>query len=162
MASVSHWLWAVILSTALLAPPAATAQTSATVNEVVFSITGESYTSHDMALYRQTLNTVFGKTRISEFSETDLQDFILSRLADKEAQGFSFKPEKNYTVSEAARKKMSAYNEDSFNAEVEIVARSLQWIELKKNQLEQRERFNVWLDVLKRKYQLRLKSPGTL
>lgn len=115
-----------------------------------------------MALYRQTLNTVFGKTRISEFSETDLQDFILSRLADKEAQGFSFKPEKNYTVSEAARKKMSAYNEDSFNAEVEIVARSLQWIELKKNQLEQRERFNVWLDVLKRKYQLRLKSPGTL
>lgn len=160
MAFKNRWQYAVIL-VALLIPPVIGAQSSVTLNEVIFSITGESYTSRDQALYRQILSQVFGKTRISEFSETDLQDFVLSRLADKEAQGFNFKAEKNYTLTEAARKKMSAYSEDSINAEVEIVARSLQWIELKKNQLEQRERFNVWLDVLKRKYQLRLKASGS-
>lgn len=156
MSVATYWLRAFILL-ALLTPGGAGAQNTETVNEVIFSITGESYTSRDLALFKSVLNSVFSKERISSFSETDFQDFALSRLADKEAQGFSFKAEKTQ-ISESARKKMTAFTDTEIKNEVEVVARSVQWIELKKNQFEQRERFNVWFDVLKRKYQYRVKS----
>lgn len=138
-----------------LAVPAASGRE--VVNEVLFSLTGESFTSRDLRIFGAVLKEIFHRDRLGEFSADAFQDFILSRLAYREAQVFELKVDAR-AISEAEHRRLAAFSAAEVAREADIIAKSLNWIELKENQVKQRERFNIWLDVLKRKYQLRIKG----
>ncbi|WP_148284969.1 hypothetical protein [Pseudobdellovibrio exovorus] len=129
------------------------------INEALFSLAGnETSTTRDLALYKSVLTEVFRKKNLSQYSANGVQDFLLSRMAYKEAQVFSLKPEA-VKISDSVRKKLEAYDKAELDREANLITQSLAWIELKENQLKDRERFQNWIDVLKRKYQLKIKSP---
>lgn len=129
------------------------------INEALFSLAGnDTSTTRDLAIYRAVLLEVFQKKNISQYSPNEVQDFLLSRMAYKESQIFSLKPDP-VAVSDSAKKKLEAFDKVELDREVQLISQSLSWIELKETQLRDRERFNNWVDVLKRKYQLKIKSP---
>lgn len=128
------------------------------LNEALFSLAGnETSTTRDLALYKSVLTEVFRKKNLSQYSANEVQDFLLSRMAFKESQVFSLNTEP-IKASDSARKKLEAYDKAEVDREVSLITQSLAWIELKENQLKDRERFQNWIDVLKRKYQLKIKS----
>lgn len=63
------------------------------VNEVLFSVAGQSWTSRDRQLYEVLLQEVYTQDKISKFSVKKKEDFLLSRLSAREADAFDLKPE---------------------------------------------------------------------
>lgn len=135
------------------APPV----TVSLVNEILFSMAGESYTRRDQQLYKILLAEVFQKKQIGKFLQKEEFDFMLSRLALKEADAFGLKvtPVK---LPESVRKKLSDYTPAEIDRELRAISKALAYIALKESQLQQPERFNTWFELLKRKYQIKLKS----
>lgn len=130
----------------------------AVINEVLFSVGTKSFTSRDHLVYKSVLNEVFQKTRISQFTKRPVDDFLLSRLSYNEAIAFELAPEKP-KLRDQVRKKLSEFSLGEIEREREIIAAALALIDIKEAQVKNQGRFNTWFDLLKRKYQLKLKSP---
>jgi len=142
------------------ATPASSDLTSASatlVNEVLFTLSGEARTQRDMELYRDVLAEVFDKKRIGPYTKSLPEDFLLSQLASREASAFDLQAEPP-SLSTAQKKKLSAYPPEELERQVRELSRAMALIEIKENQLKQEPRFTSWVDLLKRKYQLRVKS----
>lgn len=133
------------------------AQTPQVMNEVLFSVSGTAATSFDRQTYTGVLNEVFQKKSLSTFSRDPASDFLLSRLADREARIFDLPGEKP-KISESARKKLSDLSAEEIDNEAGLIARALALVEIKEAQLKQQERFDTWFELLKRKYQLKIKT----
>ena len=127
------------------------------VNEVLFSVSGEAATARDQQIYQSVLSEVFHKQHLSQFSQKPVSDFLLSRLSFKEASVFDLTSEKT-KISESVKKKWAEYSLTEIEREANIISKALLLIELKENQLKQQERFDIWFEVLKRKYQVKFKS----
>lgn len=130
----------------------------AVVNEVLFSIGNVSYTARDMLIYKSVLAELYQKTRISQYTKKPFDDFLLSRLSFNEASAFELKSEKS-KISDAARKKLSEFSLDEVVRENENIAVAIALIDIKESQLRSQTRFDTWYELLKRKYQFKLKSP---
>lgn len=146
----------IFVCTAASAAPERNSKDSVII-EVLFSIGSESYTSRDLLIYKTVLSEVFQKNRISQFAKKTPEDFLLSRLSYKEAKVFELTNEK-LKVSEAARKKMNEFSLDEIDRENEIISVALALIEIKEVQVKSQARFDTWFELLKRKYQIKLKS----
>ena len=127
------------------------------LNEVLFSIANESSTNRDRLLYQRVLIEVFKKNKMSQFSEKISDDFLLSRLAYKEAKAFEINGE-DIKVSEATQKKMSEFSKIDIEREVGIISTALALIQTKEIQLKVKDRFKTWFELIKHKYQFKMKS----
>ncbi len=127
------------------------------INEVLFSIGSESYTARDMMIYKAVLNELFQKSRISQFTKKPFDDFLLSRLSYKEAKAFELTNEKN-KLSDAVKNKLKEFSPEEISSENEVLSVALSLIEIKEVQLKNQARFDTWFELLKRKYQLKVKS----
>jgi hypothetical protein len=126
------------------------------LNRVVFSVSGQAWTSRDRDVYQNVLNTVFQKQMLSQYSKNPENDFLLSRLSSKEAAVFDFKGEPA-TVTEANRKKLKDFTPEEIEREIALISKTTTFIDIKESQHKDAIRFNAWFDLLKRKYVVRLK-----
>lgn len=117
---------------------------------------GQSVTARDQQVYQDVLSVVFQKETISKFSQKNLLDFILAHVSAKEAEVFDLQADK-IKLSDAQKKKLSEYTTDEINREIQLISKASSIIELKENQLKQQDRFDTWAEILKRKYQVKLK-----
>ncbi len=133
------------------------------VNEVLFSLAAKSSTARDRLLYETLIQEVFEKKQLSKYSKKKSDDFLLSRLSSREAEAFDIRPDKKI-ISDSARKKMNEFSAAEIENELSLISKALSIIELKENQLAKenqltpQERFDTWYEVLKRKYQVKIKS----
>jgi hypothetical protein len=127
------------------------------INKVLFSAGDQSWTSRDMSLYQSVLSDVFKKKKLSEFSKNEFNDFLLSRISLKEADIFQISYDKK-SLSESERKKLTQFTKDEIDKEVTSIAKAQALIEIKENQHKDAARFNTWLELMKRKYVVRIKS----
>ncbi|MEQ1721867.1 MAG: hypothetical protein ABL930_01735 [Pseudobdellovibrio sp.] len=88
---------------------------------------------------------------------------MLSRLSSSEALVFDIQGDQK-KITDSERKKMSDFSADEIENEMAVISKALSIIELKENQLAKenqltpQERFETWYEVLKRKYQVKIKS----
>lgn len=129
----------------------------AVVNEVLFSIGSVSYTGRDQLIYKSVLAELYQKNKISQYSKKPFDDFLLSRLSYSEANAFEIKSEKS-KISDAAKKKLSEFSIEEILRENEYIAVAIALIDIKESQLRSQTRFDTWFELLKRKYQYKLKS----
>lgn len=134
-------------------------QKESLVNEVLFSITGESFTSHDRNIYQSVLNEILQKNKISSFTKKTTDDFLLSRLSYQEAKAFELTGSAKIKLSESSRHKLSEFSPAEIEREIDVISRARALIEIKETQLKQQDRFDTWFQLLKRKYQFKPKSP---
>ena len=132
-------------------------QKEAVVNEVLFSIGSVSYTGRDQLIYKSVLAELYQKNKISQYSKKPFDDFLLSRLSYSEANAFEIKSEKS-KISDAAKKKLSEFSIEEILRENEYIAVAIALIDIKESQLRSQTRFDTWFELLKRKYQYKLKS----
>lgn len=130
---------------------------SVIVNEVLFSVAGHSWTARDRQLYEALLKEAYGKEGLTKFSVKRKEDFLLSRLSAREADAFDLQPEKNKLI-DAIKKKTNQFSATEIENELTLISKALTIVELKENQLKQQERFDTWFELLKRKYQVKIKS----
>lgn len=132
------------------------------VNEILFSAAGESLTLRDEQIYRGVLAEIFQKNKISQFTKKTSDDFMLSRLSYKEALVFGLQGAEikgiEAKINEAMKKKLIEYSRVKINREVLVIAKALALIEIKEAQLKEKDRFYTWFEIIKRKYQVKLKS----
>lgn len=133
------------------------AETGSLVNEILFSVAGESFTARDQQIYELVLKEVFQKEKLSEFTTKKSDDFLLSRLCFVEAKTFDLKGV-DVAVTANTKKKLSDFSDTEISHEVEVVAKSLALIDIKEAQIKQKARFISWLELIKRKYQVKIKS----
>lgn len=127
------------------------------VNQVLFYESKQSWTSRDFDLFEKVKKEVLHKDRIGQFVETNAEDFVLSRLGAREAELFEMSPIK-LKLSESQRSGFVGYSQKEIDTELSQVGLALSLIELKESQLKQKLRFKTWFDLLKRKYQVKIKS----
>lgn len=132
-------------------------QAETIMNEVLFSIANESSTSRDRLVYQRVLNEVFKKDTISQFTPKTADDFLLSRLSYKEAKAFDMHGNE-MKINENSKKKLSEFTPSEVERELEVISTALALIEIKEAQLKGKERFNTWFELIKHKYQLKIKS----
>ncbi|MBY0555244.1 hypothetical protein K2P97_11990 [bacterium] len=130
---------------------------STVLNEVLFSVGGVSWTARDRQLYETVIREVYTRDKISKFSLKTKEDFLISRLSAREAEAFDLQPEKNKTA-DAVKKKFNEFSAAEIESEVNQISKALTIVELKENQLKQQDRFDAWVELLKRKYQVKIKS----
>ena|GEM_PF-3092396 len=135
---------------------AAPIQNEIIINEILFTVASEPATARDQQIYQAVLNEVFQRKTMGVFTAKLADDFLLSRLAYKEAVAFDFQAE-DVKQNEAAKKKLSPYSKTEINKEVEIISKALALIEIKENQLKEKARFDAWFEIIKRKYLVKFK-----
>ena len=126
-------------------------------NKILFSIGTSSWSLRDREAYQAVLTEVFQKKALSEYSKNPENDFLLSRLSYKEAGVFELSPSEKIKVSEAARKKLAAFSPEEVLRETDYISKAAILVEIKESQQKDVKRFNTWFELLKRKYQVRLK-----
>lgn len=150
-----------LLSLLFIAQPVLSAEVQASqgvlINEILFTMDGESLTLRDFKLYRTVLREVFKKERLGEFVIKESEDFLLSRICYREAKTFETQGVP-YKLTEQNRKKLSDFTDDEVELESEAIAKAIGLIEIKESQLRQKERFFAWFELVKRKNQVRIKS----
>ena len=127
-----------------------------TLNQIIFSESDESWSSRDLHLFEKVM-IALNKKNISSWTQGLNEDFLLSRLSYREATLFEVTPEK-IKISEVERKKISGYTAKEIDDELKLLGAAFVFIDLKENQLKQKDRFEIWLSHLKRKYQVKMKS----
>jgi hypothetical protein len=126
------------------------------INRILFSLNGSSWTKRDYQVFDFVLNNAYKRKKISKFSSDELNDFLLSRMASREAETFEITFEKqNLTDS---LKKKSSFSPDELEREIETVGRALAVVEIKESHHQEPKRFNAWFEVMRRKYQVKIKS----
>lgn len=146
------WILLLFFSYAMAAP-----NDGPVVNQVLFYESKQSWTARDLELFGQIKKEVLKKSRLSQFAETDHEDFLLSRLAAREAVLFEVTSVK-LRLTDAQKQVLQNFSNKEIDEELAQVGRALTLIELKESQLNQKMRFKTWLDLLKRKYQVKVKS----
>ena len=129
---------------------------SQVMNQILFSESSQSWTSRDFKLYKRVLSLTTASEKLTEFSDSLVEDFLLSRLLKREALLFEIEPKKLPTLS--AQKDLSEFSKAEIEQEIGVIARALALLDLKSSQVSQKIRFKTWMDVLKRKYSVRLKA----
>ncbi len=147
-------LWRSNLSFAQVAEPQ---PNTIVTNQVLFSESDQSWTSRDLRLYESVMSQVLQKKNISLWSEGRNEDFLLSRLSFREAVAFGLQASTT-TLTEVERKQIPEFTQKEIEDEVNRMALVLMFVDLKQNQLKQKDRFLNWFSHLKRKYQVRIKS----
>lgn len=127
------------------------------VNQVLFYESKQSWTARDLDLFEKIKKEVLHKDRIGQFVESKDEDFILSRLGAREAMLFEVSPQK-IKLSDAQRAALRGFSQKEIDNELSQIGLAISLIDLKESQLKQKLRFKTWLDLLKRKYQVRIKS----
>lgn len=127
------------------------------VNEILFTMDGESLTLRDLKLYQAVLREVFKKDRLSDFNLKEPEDFLLSRVCYREAKTFETQGVP-YKITEQNKKKLVDFTDDEIEIESASIAKAIGLIEIKESQLKQKERFFAWFELVKRKNQVRIKS----
>lgn len=128
------------------------------LNQVLISDSQQSWTERDRNLFNKVMDVLVQK-KLSQYTESREEDFLLSRLSYYEALLFEISPTE-IKISDQARKKFSEYTRDELQSEVSKVQHSMALIDLKETQFKQKLRFKTWFDLLKRKYQVKVKTPG--
>lgn len=128
------------------------------VNQVLFFESKDSWTSRDLELYQKIKKEVLHKESISQFVDNADEDFLLSRLSAREAVLFEVSPIK-LKFSDSQRVAFAGFSQKEIENEMNQIGLALALIDLKESQLKQKLRFKTWLDLLKRKYQVKIKSP---
>ncbi len=127
------------------------------LNKVLFSVGEQSWTLRDMELYQSVMSDIFKKKTLSAFSKNEFNDFLVSRISLKEADVFQISYDKK-AVTEAERKRLTAFTKEEIDREVTAVAKAEALIEIKESQHKDTARFNTWYELMKRKYVVRIKS----
>jgi hypothetical protein len=111
----------------------------------------------DFQLFEKMKPLVLQKPLLSQFVESANEDFLLSRLSAREAQLFeiAITPLK---LSDSQRKSLSTFTNSEINQELAQISSATALIDLKEVQLKQKLRFKTWFDLLKRKYQVKVKT----
>lgn len=159
--SYSHFL--LILLTfltlgALAADRAPTPASPAVFNRVLFSEGTKSWTLRDLSLYQKLIKAISGKDHLIAYSENSVDDFLLSRILHREALLFEIDPLK--TDFSVQRFEFADFSKNEIAAETGMILYALALLEFKKNQVTQKERFVAWMDVLKKKYAVKMKNHG--
>ena len=126
------------------------------LNKILFTTGNTSWSSRDQQIYQTVLNEVFKRKRISQYSQSEFNDFLLSRLAEKEANTFELKYDK-IEATEAQKKKMGFSNSEIV-AEVQRISKAITLTEIKESYHNDTKRFASWFDVMKRKYTVKIKA----
>lgn len=127
------------------------------LNEILIAESLESWSKRDFELFKKLKIQVYKKSLLSQFSENEIEDFVLSRLSFHENVLFelSYEP---VLLTEVQKKSLSGeYTDEEIQKELNRIGQALVMIELKESQLKQKVRFKTWFDLLKRKYQLKYK-----
>lgn len=127
-------------------------------NSILFSAGGQSWTSRDQMVYGLVLNEVYKKKNLSPMIPAGADDFILSRLSQKEASLFDLAYEKIRITDSQIKKMGNGITREEAEKEVEYIAKAHAILELKQNQHQEPDRFTAWVDLLKRKYLFKQKS----
>lgn len=136
-----------------LQPDSASSQV---MNQILFSESSQSWTSRDFKLYKRVLSLTTASEKLTKFSDSLVEDFLLSRLIKREALLFEIEPKKLPTLS--VQKDLSEFTKAEIEQEAGVIAHALALLDLKSSQVSQKIRFKAWMDVLKRKYSVRLKA----
>ncbi len=126
------------------------------LNKILFTAGKTSWSLRDQQIYQSVLNEVFKRKKISQYSQSEFNDFLLSRLAEKEASTFELTYDK-VEVSESQKKKIG-FSAAEINAEVQLVSKAIALTEIKESYHNDAKRFSSWFDVIKRKYTLKIKT----
>lgn len=127
------------------------------LNEILIADSLESWSKRDFELFKKLKIQIYKKSFLSQFSENEIEDFVLSRLSFHENVLFelSYEP---ILLTEGQKKSLSTeYTDEEIQKELSRIGQALVMIELKESQLKQKVRFKTWFDLLKRKYQLKYK-----
>lgn len=147
-----NWLLALFFSLAIAAP-----NEGPVINQVLFYESKQSWTSRDLELFNHIKKEVLKKSRLSQLADTDHEDFLLSRLAAREAILFEVTSVK-IRLADTQKQSLQNFSNKEIDEELAQVGRALTLIELKESQLNQKMRFKTWFDLLKRKYQVKIKA----
>lgn len=141
---------------ALVGPPLP-AQT-VLLNEVLFSESAGAWTQRDFELYKLVRKAALDREHLGQFVETDLEDFVLSRLTYRESLMFELE-RAPLKISDAERRQIEnqGYTLAEINEELGRLKQAQSLVEIKESQLKQKIRFAAWYEVLKRKYKLKYK-----
>ena len=123
---------------------------------MLFRVADQSFTLRDKQIYETVLAEVFKKKQITDYSKTDFNDFLVSRLSLKEADLFQISFDKK-TVSEDDRKKIG-FSKEEIEREVLAISKAQALIDIKETQHRDASRFNSWFELIKRKYVVRVKA----
>lgn len=127
------------------------------LNRVLFAVGASSWTTRDREAYEAVLSEFFKKKSLSQFSKSADSDFLLSRLAFREASVFELTPDQRRKAGEVDRKKLSAFSAAEIDREMDYILKAAVMVEIKESQHKESGRFNSWYELLKRKYQVRMK-----
>lgn len=129
----------------------------AVFNQVLFTEADVSWTSRDLKLYKKLLQLLTKKEKMTPFSKSSTEDFLLSRLLKREALLFEIAPQK-LSMSSSVNSELSGFTKLEIEQEIKMISEALALLDLKSSQVSQKIRFQVWMDVLKRKYSVKIKS----
>lgn len=146
-----------ILAFFIFSVSAAPTSTPVVINQVLFYESKQSWTERDHELFEKIKKLALEKSRLSQYTENNDEEFLLSRLATREALVFELTPSKLW-LSESQRQSLSGFSAKEIENELKQMALAVALIDMKESQLKQKLRFKTWFDLLKRKYQVKIKS----
>ena len=111
-----------------------------------------------MQVYQSVLSEVFKKKRLSEFSKSALDDFLLSRMSFKESKVLNLTATEKMAVTEAEKKKLPQFKAEEIQREADLIIKAENLIEIKEAQHKDAARFTNWFELMKRKYVVRIKA----
>ena len=111
----------------------------------------------DFKIYKQLLVALTKNEKIADFSENALDDFVVSRLLKREALLFEIAPQPLAAPLNLRGTDGEVFSRLEIEQETGMIAEALALLKLKQNQMSQRVRFKAWIDVLKRKYFVKMK-----
>ncbi len=126
-------------------------------NKILFSLSGQSWTLRDQQIYQAVLGEIFKKKNLSPYSSGESDDFVLSRLSEKESSLFDLNYEA-VKANETQKKHLSNFTSAEVNKEIAAISKASAIIEIKESKKQDQSRFKTWVELLKRKYQFKIKS----
>ena len=111
----------------------------------------------DQQVYQAVLSEIFKKKNLSPYSASESDDFVLSRLSEKESSLFDL----NYEIlkaTETQKKHLSNFTSSEVDKEIAAISKATAIIEIKESKKQDQARFKTWVELLKRKYQFKIKS----
>lgn len=134
------------------------------VNQIICSDQSTSWTLRDLELFAKIKNLMSSngngvfklvnfELKNNEFKPVD--EFLLIRLAAKEAQLFEITPLKLAAIDTSIL--LRDFSKEEVQAELSSLSLALAMIRFKELQLKEASRFITWFEILKRKYQVKMK-----
>ncbi|MBC7464762.1 MAG: hypothetical protein H7256_02115 [Bdellovibrio sp.] len=126
-------------------------------NQILFAEGFQSWTKRDLTLYKKVLAAYMKLDKISDFSDSVDEDFLVSRLLKSEALVFDIHPQDQF-VFNPSKLPAGEYTKKEIEDELKGLSYAVALLNLREKQMTQKARFKAWIDVLKRKYQVKIKS----